>query len=96
MSFKVISQKGCNALKNKRLDGLYKMSKYQWQGTLNDGELFILIEYKLGAVQVDLQDLEIYLKKGLKTIAISLEKDNNIYDICDFLKLKYKHENIVD
>jgi hypothetical protein len=64
MSFKVISQKGCNALKN--------------------------------AVQVDLQDLEIYLKKGLKTIAISLEKDNNIYDICDFLKLKYKHENIVD
>jgi hypothetical protein len=44
MSFKVISQKGCNALKNKRLDGLYKMSKYQWQGTLNDGELFILIE----------------------------------------------------
>jgi hypothetical protein len=48
------------------------------------------------AVQVDLQDLEIYLKKGLKTIAISLEKDNNIYDICDFLKLKYKHENIVD
>ena len=68
MSFKVISQKGCDALKNKRLDALYKMSKCQWQGTLNDGELFILIEYKFGAVQVDLQDLEMYLKNGLKTI----------------------------
>ena len=96
MSFKIISQSSCDRLRNKKIDTLFKMSKYRWKGTINDSQLFVLIEYKFGVVPVDLQDVEMYLGKGLKTIAISLNKKNNIYDICDLLGFKYKHENIVD
>ena len=46
-------------VKNKyKLDTVFRMSDYEWRGTLNEAELFLVIKYNLGAWKVKYAETE--------------------------------------
>lgn len=94
--FEIMSPSRYEALRGLKLDCLYKMSKYEWRGTLNSGEFYILLEYKLVLVQIDIQQREMLLGNAKKVVLGNPEKDFNIYDCCDFFKWDYNPVNIID
>jgi hypothetical protein len=93
--FEVMSPKRYAILKGRTLDHLYRMSTYEWRGSL-DGEFFILIEYKMLLVQIDIQQREMNLGQAKRVVLGNPDKDFNIYDCCDFFNWQYDEENIVD
>ena len=51
-------------VKNKyKLDTIFRMSDYEWRGTLNDSELFLIVKYNLGAWKVKYAETEYELIK---------------------------------
>ena len=46
-------------VKNKyKLDTIFRMSDYEWRGTLNESELFLIIRYNLGAWKIKYAETE--------------------------------------
>jgi hypothetical protein len=94
--FEIISPERYGILRGRKLDNLYRMSKYEWRGEIENGKYFILIEYKMLLVQIDIQKREMNLGTAKRVVLGNPEKDFNIYDCCDFLKWEYDKENIID
>ena len=71
------------------------MSDYEWRGTLNDSELFLIVKYNLGAWKVKYAETEyelldvsyIYAAQETKPMRSVLEPNNiNINNLIEFLK----------
>ena len=83
-------------VKNKyKLDTIFRMSDYEWRGTLNDSELFLIVKYNLGAWKVKYAETEyelldvsyIYAAQETKPMRSVLEPNNiNINNLIEFLK----------
>ena len=82
--FKVLSSQRYETLRKRKLDFLYKMSPYEWRGTLNNGQNFILLEYKLLLVQIDVQKREMELGISKRAVLSLSNKPFYIYKCCDF------------
>ena len=72
-----------------------RMSDYEWRGTLNESELFLIIKYNLGAWKVKYAETEyelldvsyIYAAQETKPMRSVLEQNNiNINNLIEFLK----------
>jgi hypothetical protein len=73
------------------------MSDYEWRGTLNEGELFLIIKYNLGAWKVKYAETEydlnnvsyIYVAQEQKPMRGVLEPNKiNINKLITFLQWK--------
>ena len=83
-------------VKNKyKLDTIFRMSDYEWRGTLNDSELFLIVKYNLGAWKVkyaeteyELNDVDyIYVAQEQSPMRNVLKPNNiNINNLIEFLK----------
>ena len=83
-------------VKNKyKLDTIFRMSDYEWRGTLNDSELFLIVKYNLGAWKVkyaeteyELNDVDyIYAAQEQSPMRNVLKPNNiNINNLIEFLK----------
>ena len=83
-------------VKNKyKIDGEpFQMSEFEWRGTLNDSELFVVIKYNLGAWKVKYAETEyelldisyIYAAQETSNIRNIIEKKVNINNIIEFLQ----------
>ena len=93
--FEIISPERYELLKGRTLDHLYRMSKHEWRGSLSQ-EFFILIEYKMLLVQIDVQTRDMNLGFSKKVVLANPDKDFSIYDCCDFFNWKYNKRNIID
>jgi len=71
------------------------MSDYEWRGTLNDSELFLIVKYNLGAWKVkyaeteyELNDVDyIYAAQEQSPMRNVLKPNNiNINNLIEFLK----------
>jgi hypothetical protein len=71
------------------------MSDYEWRGTLNESELFVVIKYNLGAWKVkyaeteyELNDVDfIYVAQEQRPMQYVLEPNKiNINNLIDFLE----------
>tara|TARA_R110002074_G_scaffold49784_1_gene127180 strand:+ start:235 stop:531 length:297 start_codon:yes stop_codon:yes gene_type:complete len=94
--FEIMFPERYKVLRGHKLDCLYKMSDHEWRGTLNNGEFYILLEYKLVLIQIDIQQREMFLGKAKKVVLGNPVKDFNIYDCCDFFEWNYNPSNIID
>lgn len=100
--FGIVSPERYAILWGRKLDFLYRMSPYQWRGTVEKGEHFILLESKLLLVQVDIQRREMYLGQCKKSVlhfgsgAAHPLKSFDIYKCCDYFQWKYDRHNITD
>jgi hypothetical protein len=75
-----------------------QMSAYEWRGTLNEGELFVVIKYNLGAWKVKYAETEyelnnydfIYVAQEQKPMKYILYNKNkiNIDELITFLQWK--------
>ena len=85
-------------VKNKyKLDTIFRMSDYEWRGTLNKSELFLIIKYNLGAWKVkyaeteyELNDVDyIYAAQEQRPMKYVLEPNKiNIDSLIKFLQWK--------
>ena len=86
-------------VKNKyKLDTIFRMSDYEWRGTLNDSELFLIVKYNLGAWKVkyaeteyDLNNVDyIYVAQEQKPMKYLVNNSDkiNIDEIITFLQWK--------
>ena len=85
-------------VKNKyKIDGEpFQMSQFEWRGTLNDSELFVVIKYNLGAWKVkyaeteyDLNNVDyIYAAQETSNIKNIIEKKVNINNFLKYIKWK--------
>ena len=83
-------------VKNKyKLDTIFRMSDYEWRGTLNESELFVVIKYNLGAWKVkyaeteyDLNNVDyIYIAQETRPMQYVLEPNKiNINNFIDFVE----------
>ena len=83
-------------VKNKyKLDTIFRMSDYEWRGTLNDSELFLIVKYNLGAWKVkyaeteyDLNNIDfIYVAQEQRPMKYVLEANKiNINNLIEFLQ----------
>ena len=72
----------------------FRMSDYEWRGTLNESELIVIIKYNLGAWKVkyaeteyELSDVDyIYAAQETSNIKNIIEKKVNINDFIDWIK----------
>ena len=72
----------------------FRMSDYEWRGTLNDSELIVIIKYNLGAWKVKIAEIEddlyivdyIYAGQENSNIKNIIEKKVNINNIIEFLQ----------
>ena len=71
------------------------MSDYEWRGTLNESELFVVIKYNLGAWKVKYAETEyelnnidfIYVAQEQRPMRYVLEANKiNINNLIDFLE----------
>jgi len=83
-------------LYGRRLDFLYRMSPYEWRGCIENGEIFILIEYKFSLVQIDVQKREMNLGLSKKAVVGCKRDSFNIYHFCEFMMWEWDAENIMD
>ena len=85
-------------VKNKyKLDTIFRMSDYEWRGTLNEAELFVVIKYNLGAWKIkyaeteyDLNNVDyIYIAQETRPMQYVLEPNNiDINILINFLQWK--------
>ena len=84
-------------VKNKyKLDTIFRMSDYEWRGTLNESELFVVIKYNLGAWKVkyaeteyELNDVDyIYAAQEQSPMKNIIEKKVNINNFLKYIKWK--------
>ena len=85
-------------VKNKyKLDTIFRMSDYEWRGTLNEAELFVVIKYNLGAWKIkyaeteyDLNNVDyIYIAQETRPMQYVLEPNKiNINKLITFLQWK--------
>tara|TARA_R100000008_G_C3583461_1_gene170334 strand:+ start:2503 stop:2796 length:294 start_codon:yes stop_codon:yes gene_type:complete len=94
--FEIVSPERYAILQGRKLDFLYRMSPSEWRGSVSDGEAFILIEYKLVLIQIDIQKREMYLGYSKKPVLAHPSKSFNIYKCCDFFQWQYNRDNILD
>jgi len=94
--FEIISPERYGILRGRKLDTLYRMSKHEWRGEIENGKYFILIEYKMLLVQIDIQRMEMNLGTAKRVVLGNPEKDFDIYDCCDFFQWEYNKENVID
>ena len=74
----------------------FRMSEFEWRGTLNDSELFVVIKYNLGAWKVkyaeteyDLNNVDyIYAAQETSNIKNIIEKKVNINNFLKYIKWK--------
>ena len=73
------------------------MSEYEWRGTLNNGELFVVIKFNLGAIKIKYAETEyelnntnyIYVAQYEHPMRILIdEREINIDEIITFLQWK--------
>ena len=78
-------------------DEPYQMSEYEWRGTLNEGELFLLVKYNLGAWKVKIAETEyellydvkyIYVAQEISPIRSLINKTINIDNLITYLQWK--------
>ena len=95
--FSIISLNRYSVLLGRKIDFLYRLSAYEWQGTLEDGEFYILIECKGLLVQIDIQPREMFLGASTRPV-LSLKKPHtfNMRQCCEFFEWEYDSENIMD
>tara|TARA_Y100001938_G_C7963380_1_gene365503 strand:- start:178 stop:468 length:291 start_codon:yes stop_codon:yes gene_type:complete len=95
--FSIISLNRYSVLLGRKIDFLYRLSAYEWQGTLEDGEFYILIECKGLLVQIDIQQREMFLGTSIKPV-LSLKKPHtfNVFQCCEFFEWEYDPENIMN
>ena len=95
--FSIISLNRYSVLLGRKIDFLYRLSAYEWQGTLEDGEFYILIECKGLLVQIDIQQREMFLGASTRPV-LSLKKPHtfNMLQCCEFFEWEYDSENIMD
>ena len=84
-------------VKNKyKLDTIFRMSDYEWRGTLNDSELFLIVKYNLGAWKVKYAETEyelldvsyIYAAQETRPMKNILNKAINVNVLLKYLKWK--------
>ena len=85
-------------VKNKyKLDTIFRMSDYEWRGTLNESELFLIIRYNLGAWKIKYAETEydlnnvsyMYVAQALSPMQYVLEPNKiNINNLITFLQWK--------
>ena len=83
-------------VKNKyKLDTIFRMSDYEWRGTLNESELVLIIKYNLGAWKVKYAETEydlnnvsfIYVAQEQRPMKYVLEPNKiNINNFIDFVE----------
>ena len=75
----------------------FRMSQFEWRGTLNNGDLFVVIKYTLGAIKVKYAETEyelnntkyMYVAQHTKPLAFLYnESEINIDEIITFLQWK--------
>ena len=74
----------------------FRMSDYEWRGTLNDSELIVIIKYNLGAWKVkyaeteyELSDVDyIYAAQETSPMKNIINKTINVDVILEYLKWK--------
>tara|TARA_R100000742_G_C4248184_1_gene66812 strand:- start:132 stop:422 length:291 start_codon:yes stop_codon:yes gene_type:complete len=95
--FSIISLNRYSVLLGRKIDFLYRLSAYEWRGTLEDGEFYILIECKGLLVQIDIQQREMFLGACTRPV-LSLKKPHvfNMCKCCEFFEWEYDSENIMD
>ena len=78
-------------------DKPFKMSQFEWRGTLNEGDLFVVIKYELGAIKVKYAETEyelnnvsyIYVAQCLHPMRVLTGEDGiDIDKIMRFLQWK--------
>ena len=78
-------------------DEPYQMSEYEWRGTLNESELFLIIKYNLGAWKVKYAETEydlnnvsyIYVAQEQKPMEALLNKNElDINKLLTFIQWK--------
>jgi hypothetical protein len=98
--FSIISPNRYSLLLGRKVDHLYHFSPYEWHGTLQNGEYYILVECKGILVQIDLQKEAMLLGTARKTVLgiTPYSKPNvfNIYKCCDFFEWDYDDKKIGD
>ena len=75
----------------------FRMSQFEWRGTLNNGDLFVVIRFNLGAIKVKYAETEyglnntnyMYVAQHTKPMAFLYnEREINIDEIIAFLQWK--------
>ena len=78
-------------------DEPHRMSQFEWRGTLNEGELFVVIKYTLGAIKIKFAETEyelnnisyIYVAQHTRPLAFLYnEREIDIDEIITFLQWK--------
>ena len=86
-------------VKNKyKIDGEpFRMSQFEWRGTLNNGDLFVVIKYNMGSIKVKYAETEyelnnakyVYVIRQLRFVKTLVGIDDiNINEIIRFLGWK--------
>ena len=74
----------------------FRMSEYEWRGTLNNSDLFVVIKYNLGAWKVKIAETEyelhdvdyIYAAQETSPMKNIINKTINVDVILEYLKWK--------